>query len=229
MRGAVVPVVASADRRAMPPRFGVQAPRCPRCEDRVYAAEQVIGPAGKAYHRACLKCIVCNKRLDSVTLLEHDGEPFCSMCHRKHLGQGTGGFGTAVPLQPQINTRAAAETAQQRAVTASTSAPAVTQRRSSAAAPQAQAAPAQHEAHASGASAAGSEAPGGRSVPVAPPEPPSTPPRLPSAASQPMPARGEQECSPSRRVAQAPPMLSGTPLCARCQKPVCTCTVPGAA
>ena len=85
----------------MPPTFGA-APRCPRCNDRVYAAEQVIGPMSKMYHRHCLKCVVCNRRLDSVSLLEHDGEPFCSNCHRTHLGQGKDRFGTAVPLKPKI-------------------------------------------------------------------------------------------------------------------------------
>jgi len=85
----------------MPPTFGA-AQRCPRCNDRVYAAEQVIGPMSKMYHRHCLKCVVCNRRLDSVSLLEHDGEPFCSNCHRTHLGQGKDRFGTAVPLKPKI-------------------------------------------------------------------------------------------------------------------------------
>lgn len=84
----------------MPPTFGA-ASRCPRCNDRVYAAEQVIGPLSKMYHRHCLKCVVCQRRLDSVSLLEHDGEPYCSNCHRTHLGQGKDKFGTAVPLKPQ--------------------------------------------------------------------------------------------------------------------------------
>ena len=84
----------------MPPLFGA-ASRCPRCNDRVYAAEQVIGPLSKMYHRHCLKCVVCQRRLDSVSLLEHDGEPYCSNCHRTHLGQGKDSFGTAVPVKPQ--------------------------------------------------------------------------------------------------------------------------------
>ncbi|WFD29559.1 hypothetical protein MSPP1_000568 [Malassezia sp. CBS 17886] len=83
----------------MPRTFGVQAPRCPRCDDRVYAAEQVIGPAGVAYHRLCLKCVVCNKLLDSVSLLEHDAQPYCNNCHKIHLGQGKDKFGTAVPVR----------------------------------------------------------------------------------------------------------------------------------
>lgn len=109
---------------AMPPTFG-GAPRCPRCNDRVYAAEQVIGPASKFYHRQCLKCVVCNKLLDSVRLLEHDGEPFCNNCHRTHLGQGRDTFGTAVPLRLKINTAALAESkrADPPQITTSSSAP----------------------------------------------------------------------------------------------------------
>lgn len=86
----------------MPPRFGIAAPKCARCDKSVYQAEQVIGPASKAYHKSCLTCMVCNKRLDSTLLLEHEGEAYCKNCHRAHLGQGKGGFGTAVPLNAEL-------------------------------------------------------------------------------------------------------------------------------
>ena len=86
----------------MPPRFGIAAPKCARCDKSVYQAEQVIGPAAKAYHKSCLTCMVCNKRLDSTLLLEHEGEAYCKNCHRAHLGQGKGGFGTAVPLNAEL-------------------------------------------------------------------------------------------------------------------------------
>ncbi|KAK0189700.1 hypothetical protein F5146DRAFT_982242 [Armillaria mellea] len=61
-------------------------PVCPRCEKAVYAAEQVMGPGRKLYHKPCLKCLTCNKRLDSYTLLEHDQEPYCKSCHVKNFG-----------------------------------------------------------------------------------------------------------------------------------------------
>ncbi|PWN34005.1 uncharacterized protein FA14DRAFT_123411 [Meira miltonrushii] len=64
-------------------------------------AEQVVGPYSKPYHKPCLTCVVCNKRLDSTLLLEHDGEPYCKSCHKTHLGQGKGGFGLSVPLRPE--------------------------------------------------------------------------------------------------------------------------------
>ncbi|PWY98443.1 hypothetical protein BCV70DRAFT_201757 [Testicularia cyperi] len=83
------------------PRFAVpSAPKCARCEKSVYLAEQVIGPASKPYHRTCLTCVVCNKRLDSTLLVEHDAEPYCKNCHKEHLGTGKGGFAKAVTLNP---------------------------------------------------------------------------------------------------------------------------------
>ncbi|KAG8684199.1 hypothetical protein FRC11_012476 [Ceratobasidium sp. 423] len=46
--------------------------KCPHCEKTVYAAEQIIGPGRQAYHKFCLKCASCNKRLDSYSLVEHN-------------------------------------------------------------------------------------------------------------------------------------------------------------
>lgn len=60
---------------------------------------QVIGPQSTPYHKSCLVCITCNKRLDSMLLVEHDGQPLCKNCHRNHLGQGKGGFAKAVPVR----------------------------------------------------------------------------------------------------------------------------------
>ncbi|KAF8627580.1 hypothetical protein AX17_006153 [Amanita inopinata Kibby_2008] len=61
-------------------------PICPRCSKQVYAAEQVMGPGRKLYHKPCLACTLCNKRLDSLTLLEHDQQPYCKLCHIKNFG-----------------------------------------------------------------------------------------------------------------------------------------------
>lgn len=85
----------------VPRPIGSGAPQCARCGKVVYMAEQVVGPYSKPYHKPCLTCVVCNKRLDSTLLLEHDGEPYCKSCHKTHLGQGKGGFGLSVPLRPE--------------------------------------------------------------------------------------------------------------------------------
>ncbi|TDL26814.1 LIM-domain-containing protein [Rickenella mellea] len=61
-------------------------PICPRCTRAVYAAEQIMGPGRKLYHKPCLACTSCNKRLDSLSLLEHNQEPYCKSCHTKLFG-----------------------------------------------------------------------------------------------------------------------------------------------
>ncbi|KAJ3566723.1 hypothetical protein NP233_g6824 [Leucocoprinus birnbaumii] len=58
---------------------------CPRCSKAVYAAEQVMGPGRKLYHKPCLSCMICKKRLDSYTLVEHDQEPYCKSCYTKNF------------------------------------------------------------------------------------------------------------------------------------------------
>ncbi|CAO3594445.1 unnamed protein product [Absidia cylindrospora] len=54
-------------------------------------AEQVIGPSG-AYHKACLTCKECNKRLNSTTLAEREGEAYCKVCHSRKWGIKGYGF-----------------------------------------------------------------------------------------------------------------------------------------
>ncbi|CUA71535.1 Cysteine and glycine-rich protein 3 [Rhizoctonia solani] len=60
--------------------------KCPRCEKTVYAAEQIIGPGRQIYHKFCLKCTSCNKRLDSYSLVEHNQQPYCKPCHVRGFG-----------------------------------------------------------------------------------------------------------------------------------------------
>ncbi|KAF8990251.1 hypothetical protein BDQ17DRAFT_1372140 [Cyathus striatus] len=59
---------------------------CPRCSKPVYAAEQVMGPGRKLYLKQCLTCKSCSKRLDSLSLVEHEEEPYCKNCHVKQFG-----------------------------------------------------------------------------------------------------------------------------------------------
>ncbi|KAI9487010.1 MAG: hypothetical protein EXX96DRAFT_62413 [Benjaminiella poitrasii] len=74
----------------MPPRFG-GTPKCPRCEKAVYMAEQVIGPGGP-WHKNCLTCKECNKRLDSTTLTEKNNEAYCKTCYNRKWGPKGYGF-----------------------------------------------------------------------------------------------------------------------------------------
>lgn len=83
---------------------------CARCNTPAYHVEQVVGPGGKIYHKPCLKCTSCSKRLDSHLLVEHDeqvrltaaspfcgttrdltlvsplAQPYCKSCHLKLFG-----------------------------------------------------------------------------------------------------------------------------------------------
>ncbi|KAI6030291.1 hypothetical protein EDC04DRAFT_2711240 [Pisolithus marmoratus] len=45
-----------------------------------------MGPGRNLYHKPCLACTSCSKRLDSLTLLEHDQMPYCKNCHVRLFG-----------------------------------------------------------------------------------------------------------------------------------------------
>lgn len=51
---------------------------CSCCDSVVYSAEKaaISGKKGDVYHKKCMKCCVCSKRLDSITFNEHDGNVF---------------------------------------------------------------------------------------------------------------------------------------------------------
>ena len=70
---------------------------CPCCDSVVYTAEKaaISGKKGDVYHKKCLKCCMCNKRLDSVTFNEHDGQlycktHYCKVCEIRGYGYGQG-------------------------------------------------------------------------------------------------------------------------------------------
>ncbi|KAG1849390.1 hypothetical protein C8R48DRAFT_614222 [Suillus tomentosus] len=56
----------------MPPFGGT--PICPRCNKAYSAIQNVMNHRNQLYHKPCLTCTTCNKRLDSFTPLEHDKE-----------------------------------------------------------------------------------------------------------------------------------------------------------
>ncbi|BEJ17124.1 hypothetical protein CspHIS471_0605250 [Cutaneotrichosporon sp. HIS471] len=61
-------------------------PRCERCGGLVYHAEQVMGPGRRIYHKLCLKCENCGKRVDQGSLVQHDNLPYCNRCHTQLFG-----------------------------------------------------------------------------------------------------------------------------------------------
>ena len=65
---------------------------CPRCGKSVFIAE-LMRAAGKAWHKSCFTCNICNKRVDSSTLCEREGEIYCRSCYGKNFGPKGIGFG----------------------------------------------------------------------------------------------------------------------------------------
>ncbi|OZJ03948.1 hypothetical protein BZG36_02941 [Bifiguratus adelaidae] len=68
----------------------------------VYAAEQTSGPNG-IWHKTCLTCAECNKRLDSFLLVERAGEAYCKTCYNRKWGpkgfNQAGGTETKMPAE----------------------------------------------------------------------------------------------------------------------------------
>lgn len=56
----------------------------------VLTCAKIIGPGRQVYHKFCLKCTSCNKRLDSYSLVEHDNEVRWVMGLRRCLWLTTG-------------------------------------------------------------------------------------------------------------------------------------------
>lgn len=66
--------------------------RCPRCNDRVYHAEEVVA-IGKSFHSRCFNCESCRKKLDSISLCDKDGKIFCKTCYSRAFGPKGYGYG----------------------------------------------------------------------------------------------------------------------------------------
>ncbi|KIJ47335.1 hypothetical protein M422DRAFT_249187, partial [Sphaerobolus stellatus SS14] len=79
--------------------FGAST-KCPTCDKIVYAAEQVMGPGRLMYHKLCLKCLSCSRRLDSLSLREHNREPYCNNCHVRNFGTRDLRSANVVPGSP---------------------------------------------------------------------------------------------------------------------------------
>lgn len=77
------------------------APRCPRCQQRVYFNEERKA-LGKSWHTKCFNCAKCRKSLDSTNCNGHEGEIFCTACHRREFGpKGYGFAGGAAGLSTE--------------------------------------------------------------------------------------------------------------------------------
>lgn len=66
---------------------------CAKCSKSVFFVEQTIGPKGLFYHKTCLTCATCNKRLETSNLTEHKDQTYCKSCYAKNFGPSGYGFG----------------------------------------------------------------------------------------------------------------------------------------
>lgn len=88
----------------VPRKFNFQSQNdiCTGCGKAVYAAELVLG-AGNKYHKLCLKCCQCGKRLDSTNMVDKDFDLYCRGCYSKAFGPKGYGYGNL--LTPEGATR----------------------------------------------------------------------------------------------------------------------------
>lgn len=56
--------------------------RCVRCLKTVYAAEQYQG-INFAWHLNCLRCSICDRKLQPAAHAVHDGLPICNLCYKR--------------------------------------------------------------------------------------------------------------------------------------------------
>ena len=83
MIGSAKPPAATQTLKSGP-RFG-GAPKCPMCQNSVFAAEEVLA-IEQSFHKACFKCATCNKWLDSSTVCDKGGTLYCKTCYAKEHG-----------------------------------------------------------------------------------------------------------------------------------------------
>lgn len=86
---------------------------CPRCDKRVYQAEEVKAN-GRSWHRLCFKCAECNKMLERGRTNEHEGELYCQGCYNRNYGirgygfaGGNGSLLSATKTPPKVTNGAA--------------------------------------------------------------------------------------------------------------------------
>ena len=59
---------------------------CGKCKKKIFAAEKVWGPGtDKPWHKDCLNCYSCGKRLETATMQENEDDPYCLPCYNKQF------------------------------------------------------------------------------------------------------------------------------------------------
>jgi len=88
---------------------------CPKCGTSVYHAEEVRA-GGLAWHRACLSCAECSRRVDPGSAQLRDTAVYCPPCYRKLYGPKGYGYGGVLsqeesPARPMLGTHSASKQA----------------------------------------------------------------------------------------------------------------------
>lgn len=78
------------------------APKCPRCNDRVYFNEEKKA-LGKTWHKRCFTCTKCNKGLDSTNYNQNNAEVLCTACYRKTCGPRVYGYVSGASLPTTLD------------------------------------------------------------------------------------------------------------------------------
>ena len=61
---------------------------CGKCKKKIFATEKIWGPGiDNPWHKDCLKCYSCGKRLETATMHEHEDDPYCLPCHNKQVAE----------------------------------------------------------------------------------------------------------------------------------------------
>ncbi|XP_063726799.1 muscle LIM protein 1-like [Symsagittifera roscoffensis] len=70
----------------------VPSPSCVQCGKSVYFNEEVKFQ-DRSWHKECLKCKTCSKKLEIGGMNDHEGDIYCQQCHRKNFGVRGYGYG----------------------------------------------------------------------------------------------------------------------------------------
>ena len=57
------------------------APKCPYCGKPVFPAEAYMAADRRPYHKQCVKCWTCGKKLVPATINNHEGKLYCPACY----------------------------------------------------------------------------------------------------------------------------------------------------
>jgi len=58
-----------------------KGPACPACDKSVFPAESYMAGDRRPFHKQCVKCYICGKKLVPATINQHEAQLYCSVCY----------------------------------------------------------------------------------------------------------------------------------------------------